>query len=128
VQISPIVHLKEPAMHRVRSFVLLAAVLVCAAAIIVRAESGFAGKWEGSTVTGRPVGLDLKVAGEQLTGKITLAQQTADITDGKVTAQTCTFRATVDERTVHFTGRLVNGEIELTVEGVQDPLLLKRAK
>jgi hypothetical protein len=115
-------------VNRLHSLAIIIATAICAASVIVvRAETGFAGKWQGATVSGRPVGLDLKVAGQQLTGKLTLAAQIADISEGKVTEKAFSFRATVDERTVNFTGRLVGEEIELTVEGVEVPVMLKRA-
>ena len=112
-------------MSRLASIVIS---LVCAASVIAHAETGLTGKWQGTTGSGRKVVLDAKVKGQALTGKLTLAEQTADIIDGKVEAKTFSFKATLDGRTPTFTGRLVGEVVELTVEGVASPLTLKRAE
>jgi hypothetical protein len=91
-------------------------------------ESGLTGTWQGSTVSGRPVVLDLKVNGQELTGKLTLAQQPADITEGKVEGQTFSLKAASVDGPVVAKGRLVGAELELTVQGVGSPLTLKRVK
>jgi len=91
-------------------------------------EASVAGVWQGSTPTGRPVALDLKTNGQQVTGKLTLAQQATDITEGKVEGQTFSFKAVSADGPVVAKGRLVGAELELTVEGVGSPLTLKRVK
>jgi hypothetical protein len=112
-------------MNRLASIVVS---VVCAASVIAHAEPGLAGKWQGATASGRKILLDAKVKGQELTGRLTLAEQTADITDGKVEEKTFSFRATLDGRTPTFTGRLVGEVVELTVEGVASPLTLKRVE
>jgi len=93
------------------------------------AEAGFTGKWQGTTASGRPLVVDLNVHGQQLTGRLTLAQQSADISEGKVEGQTFSLTAgPLDGRTVACNGRLVGGEVELTVQGVGSPLTLKRVR
>jgi hypothetical protein len=92
------------------------------------AEAGLTGIWQGSTASGRPLVLDLRVNGQQLTGKLTLGQQPADITDGKVEGQTFSFKAATADGPAVAKGRLVGAELELTVEGVGSPLTLKRVK
>jgi hypothetical protein len=104
------------------------AAVVCAACVVIHAQAGLAGKWEGTTESGRPVVLDMKVKGRQLAGTITVGKQSADITDGKVEENTFSFKATIEDRTPTFSGRLVGEVIELTVEGVANPLSLKRVK
>lgn len=111
-------------MNRFHSIV----VGVLCAGVVIHAQAGLTGKWEGTTASGRPVGLDLKVRGQQLTGTLTLAQQSADITEGKVEEKAFSFKATMEGRTVTFNGRLAGEEVELTVPGVADPLTLKRVK
>ena len=112
-------------MNRFRSIVVG---VVCAAGVVIHAQAGLTGKWTGTTASGRPVVLDVKVKGQQLTGTLTLAQQSSDITEGKVEAKTFSFKATMEGRTVTFSGRLVGKVVELTVPGVADPLTLKRMK
>lgn len=109
-----------------RLFALFA--ICCFALTSLHAQAGIAGKWEGATATGRPITLELKVKGTDLTGTLTLASQSAPITDGKVDGKTCSFRATIEDRSPQFTGRLVGEDLELTVEGVANPVTLKRAK
>jgi hypothetical protein len=109
-------------------FQFIVATLVCAACVGIHAQAGLAGKWEGTTESGRPVVLDMKVKGRQLTGTITVGKQSADITDGKVEEKTFSFKATVEDRTPTFNGRLTGEVVELTVEGVASPLTLKRVK
>ena len=111
-----------------KRFHLLVVALVYAACIFVQAQAGFAGKWQGATASGRPVALDLKVSGQKLTGTLTLAQRSADITEGKVEEKTFSFKATIDERTVTISGRLIGEGLELTIQGVPNPMTLKRMK
>jgi hypothetical protein len=93
------------------------------------AEARLTGKWQGTTGSGRPLVLELKVNEQQLTGRLTLAQQSADITEGKVEAHAFSLTAgPLDGRTVVCSGRLIGEEIELTVQGVGSPLTLKRVK
>jgi hypothetical protein len=112
-------------MSRVQSMV---AGLLCAMCMVVHAQAGFTGKWEGATASGRPLLLDLKVTGEQMTGTLTLGPQSAEIAEGKADAKVFSFKATIDGRTNAITGRLVGEDIELTVPGVSSPPMLKRAK
>lgn len=112
-------------MTRFRSIFVM---VVCSASVAAHAETGLTGKWQGATDSGRKVVLDVKIKGQALTGKFTLAEQTADITDGKVEGKTFSFKATLDGRTPTFNGRLVGEVVELTVEGVATPLTLKRVE
>jgi hypothetical protein len=102
--------------------------VLCAACVVIHAQAGLTGKWQGTTASGRPVVLDVKVKGQQLTGRLTVGQQSADLTEGKVEEKTFSFKATMDDRTVTANGRIVGEVVELTVEGVANPLTLKRVK
>jgi hypothetical protein len=103
--------------------------VLCAACVVVHAQSGLTGKWQGSTESGRPVVLDVEVKGQELTGTFTVGQQSTDINEGKVEEKkTFSFKATIDNRTMTCNGRLVGDEVELTVQGVRNPLTLKRVK
>jgi hypothetical protein len=92
------------------------------------AGASLAGIWQGSTGSGRPLRLDLSVNGRQLTGKLTLDRQAAEITEGKVEGQMFSFQAVSVDGPVVAKGRLVGPDVELTVEGVGRPLTLKRVK
>src|SRR5206468_9315206 len=113
-------------MIRIRSIVVAS---LCAVQILAAsAQAGFAGKWQGETGNGRAITLDLKVKGQQLTGTFTLAQQAAEITEGKVADKTFSFKAMVQGRTPLMSGEMVGDQVKLTVEGVSNPVMLKRAK
>ncbi len=93
------------------------------------AESKLTGKWQGKTESGRRVVLDTRVDGQHLTGRFTLAEQSAEITEGKVEGTTFSFTAgPLDGRTVTFQGRRVGDQVELTVQDVPSPLTLARVK
>ena len=112
-------------MNRFHSIVVT---VVCAASVVIHAEAGLTGKWQGATASGRPVVLDLKVKGQELTGQLTVGPQSGDITEGKADEKSFSFRVTIEGRTVTCNGRLIEDGVELTVEGVADPLTLKRVK
>jgi hypothetical protein len=112
-------------MHR---FHAIAVAVVCAACVVIHAQAGFAGKWQGATASGRPVVLDLTVKGQQLTGTLTVGQRASDIMDGKVDEKSFSFKVAMDGRTVTCNGRRVDEAIELTVADVENPLILKRVK
>jgi hypothetical protein len=94
----------------------------------VHGQSGFDGKWQGQTVAGRHVALDLKVAGSRLTGTFMLDKQTVPIADGKVAERTCSFRIALEGRMPSASGELTRDRITLSLEGVPNPVLLQRVK
>jgi hypothetical protein len=102
--------------------------ILCTACVVADAQAEFAGKWQGETGGGRQVVLELKIKGQQLTGTFTLAQQTAEITDGKVADRTFSFKTTIEGRSPLMSGELVGEQVKLTVEGVANPVMLTRAK
>jgi hypothetical protein len=107
----------------------LAAILFSVVSLLpLHAQSGFDGKWQGETVSGRPVALDLKVTGSRLTGTFTLEKQTVPIAEGKIVERTCSFRISIDGRTPSVSGALGRDHITLSVEGVPNPVLLRRVK
>jgi hypothetical protein len=109
--------------------VLIVALVLCAAgALAAQTPSGFAGKWQGETGTGRRVALDLTVKGSQATGNFTLVQQTVAITDAKVDDKTVSFKVALEGRTPMITGERVGEQLKLVVEGVSNPVLLSRVK
>jgi hypothetical protein len=103
--------------------------IVCAACVLaVHAQAGLAGKWQGETGSGRLVVLDLRVKGQQLTGSFTLGEQTADISDGQVGDKTFSFKVTIEGRSPLMSGEMAGDQVKLSVEGVPNPVMLKRAK
>jgi hypothetical protein len=87
------------------------------------------GRWEGTTVSGHPLVLQLQLQGEHITGRLTVGKQSADITYGKVVGDAFAFTTKpIDGHSVDATGRHVGDAIELTIEGAKKPLTLTRGK
>jgi hypothetical protein len=112
-------------MRRCQTIVV---VLCAVCALSAQNASGFAGKWQGETVTGRRIVLDLAVKGSQASGTFTLMQQTVEITDAKVDDKVLSFKVALEGRTPMITGELVGEQLKLVVEGVSNPVLLSRVK
>jgi len=109
----------------------LAPVAIVAAAQTADANAlGFwEGRWQGTTVSGQPLVLDLRVKGDRLTGRLMVGKQSADITAGRALDQAFALTTgPIDGHTVAGTGRHVGDAIEFTIEGVKEPLTLKRVK
>lgn len=93
------------------------------------APSTWDGRWEGTTVSGQPLVLEIQVKDQHLTGRLTVGKQSANITEGK--ALDLAFALTtgpIDGHKVAATCRRVGDTIELTIEGVKEPLTLTRAQ
>jgi len=111
-----------PLVHRAPSFALMLSAGQ-------NAGNAWNGKWQGTTVSGNPLVLQLQVQGQRMTGRLTVGKQSADIVEGKVAGDK--FAVTtgpIDGHKVDATGRHVGEDIELTIEGVKKPLTLTRMK
>ena len=87
------------------------------------------GKWQGTTVSGHPLVLQLEVQGQRLKGKLTVGKQSANIIEGKVVGDTFALTTgPIDGYKVGGTGRHRGDAIEFTIEGVKEPLTLTRLK
>lgn len=91
--------------------------------------NGWNGKWQGTTVSGHPLVLQLQVDGQRMSGRLTVGKQSANITEGKVAGDKFTLTTgPIDGHKVDAKGRHVGDGIELTIEGVKEPLTLTRMK
>jgi hypothetical protein len=91
--------------------------------------SALNGRWEGTTVSGHPLVLELQLQGQRLTGRLMVGKQSATITYGKVIRDAFAFTTgPIDGHDVDASGRQVGDAIELTIEGVKKPLLLTRVQ
>ena len=91
--------------------------------------SSWEGRWQGTTVSGQPLVLDLRVKGQRMTGRLVVGKQSADITAGKALDQAFALATgPIDGHSVAGTGRRVGDAIEFTIEGVKEPLTLTRVK
>jgi hypothetical protein len=85
------------------------------------------GRWQGTTVAGQPLVLELQVQGERITGRLTVGKQSAKITSGKVVGELFALTTDpIDGHEVDGSGRRAGDAIELTIEGVKKPLTLTR--
>jgi hypothetical protein len=85
------------------------------------------GKWQGTTVSGHQLVLELQVQGERMKGRLTVGKQSANITEGKIVGNAFALTTgPIDGQKVLATGRHRGDAIELTIEGVKEPLTLTR--
>ena len=86
------------------------------------------GRWQGTTVSGQQLVLELQVQGERMTGRLTVGKQTAKIIYGKVVGELFALTtAPIDGREVDGSGRRAGDAIELMIDGVKKPLTLTRS-
>ena len=91
----------------------------------------FSGTWAGYRFDEELVGIGGNAAvgrTPDVTGTMTVAQQSAEISEGKADEASFSFTVTMEARTVAVSGRLAGETVEITVEGVSEPLTLKRVK
>jgi hypothetical protein len=89
--------------------------------------SAWNGRWEGTTVSGHQLVLQLQLQGERITGRLMVGKQSANIVYGKVVGDAFALTTDrIDGKSVDATGRHVGGAIELTIEGVKQPVTLTR--
>ena len=87
------------------------------------------GRWQGTTVSGQPLVLQLRVQEQRMTGRLTVGKQSANIVEGKALRDAFALvTGPIDGHRVDATGRRVGDTIELTIEGVKEPLMLTRMK
>jgi hypothetical protein len=85
------------------------------------------GRWEGTTVSGHPLVLQLQLQGQRITGRLMVGKQSANIMYGKVVGEAFALTTgPIDGHSVDATGRHVGDTIELTIEGAKQPLTLTR--
>jgi hypothetical protein len=85
------------------------------------------GRWQGTTVSGQQLVLQLRVQEQRMTGRLTVGKQSANIVEGKALRDAFALvTGPIDGHRVDATGRRVGDVIELTIEGVKEPLTLTR--
>jgi hypothetical protein len=87
------------------------------------------GRWQGTTVSGSQLVLQLQLQGQRIAGRLMVGKQSANIIYGKVVGDAFALTTgPIDGHSVDATGRYVGDAIELTIEGVKKPLTLTRVK
>src|SRR5690349_10758236 len=72
------------------------------------ADSAWNGSWQGTTVSGHPLVLELQVQGQRITGRLMVGKQSANIIEGKVAGDAFALTTgPIDGRKVDATGRHV---------------------
>jgi hypothetical protein len=85
------------------------------------------GRWQGTTVSGNELVLQLQLQGQRMTGRLLVGKQSANIIYGKVVGDGFAFTTgPIDGHGVDASGRHVGNAIELNIEGVKKPLTLTR--
>ena len=94
------------------------------------AQSTLTGKWQGGTDGGASIVLDLTVKEETLTGTLTRDGQSSPLSDGKVTKNTFSFKATLNEKAEGLSGELKGDEIHIWLDrqGPAKAVVLTRVK
>jgi hypothetical protein len=117
-----------------RTLFTTALLLACTA--IAGAQSGqtaattMTGKWQGDTDGGAALLLDVTVKGETLTGTLTRNGQGSPLSEGKITRNAFSFKATLNERTEGFSGEHKGDEIRIWLDrqGPEKAVVLTRVK
>lgn len=104
--------------------------LVISLAVVVEAQTGLNGRWEGETRNGTAIVLTLALKDTTLTGTLKRGEETATLMDGKVSKNAFTFKATVGEQTEGFSGELAGDNIKIWLDrqGPERAIVLHRAK
>ena len=106
------------------------AVMMMTFACVVQAQDTLNGTWEGETRSGSSIVLTLAVKGTGLTGTLVRNGQSATLSDGTVSKNRFTFKATVNDQTEGFSGELAGDEIKIWLDrqGESSAIMLRRAK
>src|SRR5262245_10241665 len=94
----------------------VAIALTFAAAVVLVAQQGLSGKWEGLTPNRDAVVLDLAVKGPDVGGTMTVGEEKAPIENGKVSKNRFSFRVAMGGGTEAFTGELAGDEIKIWMD------------
>ena len=112
-----------------KKYLSIAALFLVVTAVAY-AQATLTGKWQGETRSGTPIVLDITAKSDVLTGTLTRSEQSAPIAEGKVAKNTFTFKTTINEQTVAFSGELAGEDIKIWMDqqGPERAVVLKRVK
>jgi hypothetical protein len=107
---------------------MIALVVVLSAS--AHTQATLTGKWHGATNAGAELVLDLTAKEATLTGTLTRDGQTSTLSDGKISKDTFTFSAQLNDRAEKFAGQVTGDEIKIWLErqGPERAIMLKREK
>ena len=106
------------------------AAIVLTGSLAAQAQATLAGKWQGETSNGTALALDLAVEGGTLTGTLTREGVSTPLSDGKVSKNTFTFKATVNDQAEGFSGELAGEQLKVWLDrqGASRAIVLERVK
>ena len=106
------------------------ALIVLACFMVAQAQATLDGKWKGETNAGATLVLDLAVKGTALTGTLSRNGVSTPLSEGTVSTNTFTFKATLSGQTEQFSGELADDEIKVWLDrqGASTAIVLKRVK
>src|SRR5262245_46921402 len=112
-------------MKGMGSIVTLVAVLSVSAQ-----QAALTGKWHGATNAGAELVLDLAAKEATLTGTLTRDGRTSTLSDGKISKNTFTFSAQLNDQAEKFAGEVAGDQIKIWLErqGPERAIMLKREK
>jgi hypothetical protein len=98
--------------------------------IVAQGRDTLTGKWQGETTTGTAITLDLVVEGAALTGTLTRDGASIPLAEGKVSKNTFTFKARINEQTEGFSGELAGDQLKVWLDrqGPSRAAVLERVK
>ena len=110
--------------------ILSGAAIALVFAAVVHAQEPLTGKWQGETKNGSQIVLDLTATETALTGTLTRNGEPTTITDGKVSKNSFTLKATLGEEREGFTGELDGEQIRVWLDrqGPERAAVLNRVK
>ena len=108
----------------------LAAIVLTASLAQAQDKPTLTGTWEGETRSGASIVLTLAVKDTALTGTLVRNEQSTPITDGKVSKNTFTFTATLNDKAEGFSGEAASDEMKIWLDrqGPSTAIVLRRVK
>jgi hypothetical protein len=99
-------------------------------ACVLQGQGTLTGTWEGETRGGSSIVLTLVVKETALTGTLVRNGQSAKISDGRVSGNTFTFTAILNDQKEGLSGELAGDDIRIWLDrqGSSTAIVLRRAK
>jgi hypothetical protein len=113
-----------------RSPLASVAVIVLTWSMVAQAQHRLTGKWQGETTNGTAITLDLAVEETALTGTLTRNGVRTPLSEGKVSKNTFTFKAKINDQTEGFSGELTGDQLKVWLDrqGASRAAVLERVK
>ena len=106
------------------------AVIIMSFASLVQAQDKLNGTWEGETRSGSSIALTFVVKGTALTGTLVRSGESATLSEGKVSKNSFSFKATLNGQPEGFSGELAGDALTIWMDrqGASKAIELRRAQ